>query len=132
MCSKRGKGKYTDNLLVTMRVTPQEKEQIRARAEAACQSISGYLRERFFGGRPPLIFTDLKTINEIRRIGGLLKNNFETLRQAKATQEICDLQETALRQLLLIAERIALTIDQRQRQRKQRPAECEDGRFEPP
>ncbi len=118
MKSKHGKGKYADNLLVTMRVTPREKELIRARADAACQNISDYLRERFFGGRPPLIFTDLKTINELRRIGGLLKHNFETLRQAKATQEICDLQELALRQLLLTFEKMTLAIEQRQRKRR--------------
>ena len=90
---KHGKDKYADNLLVTMRMTPQEKEQIRARADAACQNISDYLRERFFGGRPPLVFTDLRTINELRRLGGLLKNNFDTLRQAKTTAEIFVLQE---------------------------------------
>jgi len=68
------------------------------------------LRERFFGGRPPLIFTDLKTINELRRIGGLLRHNFETLRQAKATQDICALQAAALRQLLLTSEKIASAV----------------------
>ena len=68
------------------------------------------MRERFFGGRPPLIFTDLKTINELRRIGGLLRHNFETLRQAKATQDICALQAAALRQLLLTSEKIASAV----------------------
>jgi hypothetical protein len=57
------------------------------------------MRRRFFGGRPILARTDASVVRELRRIGGLLKHNFETLRQAKMAADFIDLHEDVLRKL---------------------------------
>ena len=71
-------------------------------ADIAGLSLSEYMRRRFFGGRP------LVAHAELRRIGGLLKHNFETLRQAKAPPDILERQEDALRNLVWAIQKISL------------------------
>lgn len=93
---------------VTIRVTEREKTRLTEQAEIAGLSLSEYMRRRFFGGRPLAAHTDLSTVAELRRIGGLLKHNFETLRQAKAPQEILEQQEVALRKLVWVIQKISL------------------------
>ncbi len=93
---------------VTIRVTEREKTRLTEQAEIAGLSLSEYMRRRFFGGRPLAAHTDLSTVAELRRIGGLLKHNFETLRQAKAPQEILEQQEAALRKLVWAIQKISL------------------------
>ena len=51
---------------------------------------------------------DLSTVAELRRIGGLLKHNFETLRQAKAPPDILERLEDALRNLVWAIQKISL------------------------
>lgn len=65
---------------VTIRVTEREKTRLTEQAEIAGLSLSEYMRRRFFGGRLAA-HLDLSAIAELRRIGGLLKHNFETLRR---------------------------------------------------
>ena len=48
----------------------------------------------FFGGRIAA-HTDLNTIAELRRIGGLLKHNFETLRSGQSSPGCFERQEEA-------------------------------------
>ena len=67
---------------VTIRVTEREKARLTEQAEIAGLSLSEYMRRRFFGGRLAA-HLDLNAIAELRRIGGLLKHNFGTLRQAR-------------------------------------------------
>ena len=93
---------------VTIRVTEREKTRLTEQAEIAGLSLSEYMRRRFFGGRPLAAHTDLSAVAELRRIGGLLKHNFETLRQAKAPQEILEQQEDALRNLVWAIQKISL------------------------
>ena len=57
---------------------------------------------------------DLSAIAELRRIGGLLKHNFETLRQAKAPPDIMKRQEDALRNLVWAIQKISLHFHDRQ------------------
>ncbi|MFR0874127.1 MAG: hypothetical protein ACLSHC_05435 [Bilophila wadsworthia] len=67
---------------MTIRVT-EEKTRLMEQAEIAglsCRNTCGGV----FRGRPLVAHADLSTVAELRRIGGLLKHNFETLRQAKA------------------------------------------------
>ena len=69
-------------------------------------SISEYGRRRIFGGRPLAAHTDLMMVRELRRVGGLLKSNFETLRQGKVDPEWGQKQEYALRSLATLIEKI--------------------------
>ena len=93
---------------VTIRVTEREKTRLTEQAEIAGLSLSEYMRRRFFGGRPLTAYTDLSTVAELRRIGGLLKHNFDTLRQAEAPPDILERQEDALRKLVWAIQKISL------------------------
>lgn len=77
---------------------------VRKSPDCLCRNIYG---DVFFGGRIA-VHTDLNTIGELRRIGGLLKHNFETLRQAKAPQDVFERQEEALRKLAWVIQKISL------------------------
>ena len=103
----QGGGRYAANILITLRVTAEEKTRLTEQAEIAGLSLSEYMRRRFFGGRIAA-YTDLNTIAELRRIGGLLKHNLETLRQAKAPPDVFERQEDALRNLTWAIQKISL------------------------
>ena len=92
---------------VTVRVTLEEKNRLLEQAGIAGLSVSEYMRRRFFGGRPLVTYTDTMMVNELRRVGGLFKHNFETLRQGKVDPEWGQKQEYALRSLALVLERIS-------------------------
>ncbi|MBZ2491681.1 mobilization protein MobB [Xanthomonas perforans] len=66
--------KGTDNRTerILLRVTPGEKAAIAERAQQSGRSVSDYLRARGAGQRVHSI-ADQQTINELRRLGGLLK-----------------------------------------------------------
>jgi hypothetical protein len=55
-----------------VRVTPAEKDRVRALARAAGLAVSELVRLRALG-RPVVCRTDATTIRELRRLGGLLK-----------------------------------------------------------
>ncbi len=68
---------------LTLRVNFTEKTNVIEQANLAGLSTSEYIRRKLFGGRPVIAQTDETVIRELRRIGGLLKHNFSTLREAK-------------------------------------------------
>jgi len=76
----------------TLRLTAEEDARLEAQAESAGISVSEYMRRRFFGGRPIIAKTDEQAIRELRRLGGLLKHNFEAVRTAGGASA---LEETA-------------------------------------
>jgi hypothetical protein len=86
---------------ITLRATASEKNRLVEQANIAGLSVSEYMRRRFFGGRPLIARTDEMMIRELRRIGGLLKYNFATLRETGASKELLQLQEEALRMIVL-------------------------------
>ncbi len=86
---------------ITVRFMDKELELLTRQSEVAELSLSEYIRRRLFGGRPLVAHTDANTVRELRRIGGLLKHNFDTLRQAKASYECLQQQEHALRMLAI-------------------------------
>ena len=102
-----GGGRSAARRWVTIRVTDKEKTRLTEQAEIAGLSLSEYMRRRFFGGRLAA-HLDQDAIAELRRIGGLLKHNFETLRQAKAPPEIFEKQEEALGKLIWAIQKISL------------------------
>jgi hypothetical protein len=96
-------GRYGAGKWLTCRATPEEKQRIAEYAAALGIPVSEYMRRRIFGGRMPAPRTDAGTVRELRRLGGLLKHNFEALRQAGADKNLFRKQEELLR---LIAEKI--------------------------
>ena len=68
--SRKGATGLTERLDV--RVAPDEKEQLRAIADAAGIVVAELVRRRALG-RPVVSRTDATTIRELRRLGGLLK-----------------------------------------------------------
>jgi hypothetical protein len=99
-------GRYAAKAWVTMRVTLEEKKRLAEQAAIAGLSVSEYLRRRFFGGRPIVAHADAWMIRELRRLGGLLKYNFETLRQAGADRELFRQQENVLTEIAKTINRI--------------------------
>lgn len=95
---KKQEGHTVPQTSITFRISTAEKEYVAEQAKLAGLSLSEYLRRRFLGkGRPIVAFTDMNTVRELRRLGGLLKNNFETLRAAGADSKLIELQEDTLR-----------------------------------
>ena len=72
----------------TMRLSAEENERLARQADAASISVSEYIRRLCFGGRPITSRTDSQTIRELRRLGGLLKCNFESVRATGGCQAL--------------------------------------------
>ena len=101
------RGVSAERKWVTIRVTESEKKRLLMQAEIAGLSLSDYMRRRFFGGRPLVAHTDLIAVAELRRVGGLLKHNFEAMRQAHVPAELFREQENALRLLTAAIEKLS-------------------------
>ena len=97
MKSKNTGGRYAANHLITLRVTPEEKDWLAERIAIIGISLSAYARNRLFGGRPILPRADEGAIRELRRMGGLIKHNFETLRQTGGGENLHREMENCLR-----------------------------------
>ena len=81
---------------LTVRISPKEKQWVTAQASLAGLSQSEYLRRQVFHGRPVLALTDEVMLRELRRLGGLLKSNFVTLRQAGCVPALLQSMEQTL------------------------------------
>jgi len=91
----------------TLRLTEYEESRLEDQAAVAGLSVSEYMRRLFFGSSPILAHTDMRMIRELRRQGGLLKNNFGTLRNAGASPELMEYLEELLRKVGNAIDRIA-------------------------
>lgn len=89
----------SSRMWISFRVSEEEKKQLLKNADIAVLSISEYIRKKIFGGSQVVARVDVMMVNELRRIGGLLKHNFETLRQAGASHDIIQQQEESLKEL---------------------------------
>lgn len=98
MAFKQGTDNRTERIL--LRVTPAERAAIVARAQEAGLSVSQYLRARGVGERVRSI-ADQQTINELRRLGGLLKKVHTDSRGAYS-----DATSEALREIVAAIKRI--------------------------
>ena len=90
----------------TLRLSPEENEILIRQADAAGISVSEYIRRLCFGGRPITSRTDIQTIRELRRLGGLLKHNFESVREAGGYQTLPKM-EAALEAVRQAIERLS-------------------------
>ena len=90
----------------TLRLSAEENERLARQADAAGISVSEYIRRLCFGGRPITSRTDNQTIRELRRLGGLLKCNFENVRAAGGYQALPKM-EAALEAVRQAIERLS-------------------------
>ena len=90
----------------TLRLSAEENERLARQADAASISVSEYIRRLCFGGRPITSRTDSQTIRELRRLGGLLKHNFERVRSAGGYQALPKM-EAALEAVRQAIERLS-------------------------
>ncbi|WP_458400734.1 plasmid mobilization protein [Mailhella sp.] len=90
----------------TLRLSAEENERLARQADAASISVSEYIRRLCFGGRPITSRTDNQTIRELRRLGGLLKHNFETVRETGGQQALPKM-EAALEAVQQAIERLS-------------------------
>ena len=61
---------------LTFRLTPPERAELEAAAETAGMTVSEYVRRRALGRRvvAARALADTQTLNELRRLGGLVKH----------------------------------------------------------
>ena len=90
----------------TLRLTGEEDARLSGQAAIAGISVSEYMRRLFFGGRPLVAKTDGQTIRELRRLGGLLKYNFEAVREKGGRNELAELSAT-LNSIRAVIERLS-------------------------
>ena len=86
----------------TLRISTEENERLARLADTTGISVSEYIRRLCFGGRPITSRTDCQTIRELRRLGGLLKHNFENVREAGGYHVLPKMEATleAIRQAI--------------------------------
>lgn len=89
---------------VTFRVSPAERQQLSAQAQAAGLSVSEYIRRRALG-LTVVSQSDLTLLNELRRQGGLLKHyiladDHQHALRREAAQTLAEIQE-AIRRIAL-------------------------------
>ncbi len=78
------KNRYIE--VIRVRATKEEKANLAVNAKLAGISVSALIRKKIKGIRVvPKV--ELLLINELRRQGGLLKNNFHTIRNAEFSQD---------------------------------------------
>ena len=90
----------------TLRLTGEAEARLSGQAAIAGISVSEYMRRLFFGGRPLVAKTDGQTIRELRRLGGLLKYNFEAVREKGGRNELAELSAT-LNAIRAVIERLS-------------------------
>lgn len=78
----------------TLRLRAQEDARLVENAAVAGISVSEYMRRMFFGGRPVVARADDQAIRELRRLGGLLKHGFDTVRAAGMTDAATEMDAT--------------------------------------
>jgi len=78
----------------TVRMTAEENERLREQASNAGLSVAEYMRRLMFGGRPIIARTDMQTIRELRRLGGLLKHHFGLVRESGGSEAIAKMGQT--------------------------------------
>jgi len=90
----------------TLRLSAEENERLARQADAAGISVSEYIRRLCVGGRPVTSRTDSQTIRELRRLGGLIKHNFESVRETGG-QQVLTKMEAALEAVRQAIERLS-------------------------
>lgn len=90
---------------VTLRYKEEDYQKLHEQSSFAGISLSELIRRKSQGGRI-IAQTDEITVRELRRLGGLLKSNFTTLRESGVSKEIIILQEQTLSQIIFTIDKI--------------------------
>ncbi|MDR2891622.1 MAG: hypothetical protein LBV80_00825 [Deltaproteobacteria bacterium] len=91
----------------TVRLSDYEDSRLKAQADVAGLPVAAYMRQILASGSPVVAQTDIVAILELRRLGGLLKSNFGTLRDAGASPELLEFQEEVLHKMGQAIDRLA-------------------------
>jgi hypothetical protein len=118
-------GHYAAQVWLTLRVTPEEKKRLAELAAQVGLSVSEYARRKFFGGRPLIPRTDALALSELRRLGGLLKHNFTTIRLMRGSETTLQIQEEVLRQIARQIEIMGKASDDCKENQKQESGETQ-------
>lgn len=94
----------------SVRLSEDDEQEIKLQAECAGLSVAEFMRRRALG-KKIVPHTELVIVYELRRMGGLLKHNFETLRAADAPLRVIALQEKVLSKINQTIEVIAKNYD---------------------
>ncbi len=92
--------------VIVIRVTRAEREQFKRDAEIAGISLSELIRRRYYG-KPIIPRVEYKLIDELRRQGGLLKANFNTMREAGVSKDVIDKQQEVYKDIVRLIEKIS-------------------------
>ena len=95
----------------TVRLSKFDEQEIALQADIAGLPVAEYMRRKLLGNGPIMARVDLMMVNELRRVGGLLKHNFTTLRQVGAGKGIIMEQEATLGELQKLIETIGESYD---------------------
>ena len=77
--------------IINVRLAPQEKAEVVETARSAGLTLSAYTRRRLLG-RPVIASADRQTVNELRRLGGLLLH-LDTRAGGPVSQETRELRQ---------------------------------------
>jgi hypothetical protein len=91
----------------TVRLSDYEEVRLKEQADVAGLPVAAYMRRIFASSAPVIAHTDQVAIRELRRMGGLLKNNFGALRQAGAEKALLEYQEELLRETKRVINQLA-------------------------
>jgi len=86
---------------IDIRITESDKERLKGRAKTAGMSISEFMRRRALS-IPVIAYTDMVTVRELRRLGGLLKHLHKESkgRYSQDTSDTLITLQSAIRKLL--------------------------------
>lgn len=90
--------------VVNVRLTTEEKAQLKAASDVAAISMSALIRARYFG-RKVTSNSDAVVLNELRRIGGLLKH-IRNENRGTYSQNMIDVIESVQTYMKLLSESI--------------------------
>ena len=89
---------------IVVRVSDEQYQRLADEAETAGLSVSECVRRHVFGGRPIVANSDTRLLNAVRSIGGLLKHNFQTLRDTAPPELLAQQQSTYDKRVRLLEE----------------------------
>ena len=93
---------------IVVRVSDEQYQRLANEAETAGLSVSECVRRHVFGGRPIVANSDTRLLNAVRSIGGLLKHNFQTLRDTAPQPELLAQHQAAYDKLVRFLEETKL------------------------
>lgn len=99
---------------VSFRISPEQKANLVEQADLGGMNVSDYVRHRVFGGRPIMASADVKMVSELRRFGGLLKNQCQLIREQNGDATVRAQLESLLKDVCNLITKIGLAYDRKE------------------